>query len=169
MRYNSVIYNDIVNGEGQRISLFVQGCSHHCKDCFNKELGWDFNGGQEFTKDKLDEIMMVFKLYNNGYNGLSLLGGEPFQNLELSNLLVNTFRQEFKNTKTIWIWSGYTFEQLIQDDNKLELLKNCDILVDGKFDTELKDLTLKFKGSSNQRIINVQESLKRGEVVLYVE
>lgn len=169
MRYNSVIYNDIVNGEGQRISLFVQGCSHHCKDCFNKELGWDFNGGQEFTKDKLNEIMLVFKLYKEGYSGLSLLGGEPFQNLEISNLMVGTFRQEFKNTKTIWIWSGYTFEQLIKDEYKLDLLKKCDVLVDGKFNKELYDSQLKFRGSSNQRIINVQKSLNKNKVILYME
>lgn len=167
MRYNSIIYNDIVNGEGQRISLFTQGCSHHCKDCFNKELGWDFNGGKEFTKDTLNEIMMVFKMYQDGYSGLSLLGGEPFQNLKVSNLIINTFRQEFKNTKTIWVWSGYTFEQLIKDKDKLELLKKCDVLIDGKFNKELYDPQLIFRGSSNQRIINILESLKKGDIVLY--
>ena len=169
MRYNNIVYNDIVNGEGMRISFFSQGCNHACEGCFNKETAWNFNGGKEFTKETLNEIMLVFKLYKNGYDGLSLLGGEPFQNLEVSNLLVNTFRKEFTNTKTIWTWSGYTFEQLIQDNDKLELLKKCDVLVDGKFVEELKDVTLKFRGSSNQRIIDIQKSLKRGEIVLYME
>jgi len=169
MRYNNIIYNDIVNGEGMRISFFSQGCKHFCKGCFNKETAWNFNGGKEFTQEILNEIMMVFNLYKDGYDGLSLLGGEPFQNLEVSNLLVNTFRKEFANTKTIWIWSGYTFEQLIQDNDKLELLKKCDVLVDGKFVEELKDATLKFRGSLNQRIINVPESLKQNKVVLYMK
>jgi anaerobic ribonucleoside-triphosphate reductase activating protein len=168
MRYNNIVYNDTANGEGVRISLFTQGCKHFCKGCFNKDTAWDFNGGKEFTKDKLDEIMMVFKLYQNGYDGLSLLGGDPFQNLEISNLLVDAFRQEFKNTKTIWIYSGDTYDEIIHDNNKLNLLKKCDVLVDGKFKEELKDLTLKFKGSSNQRILNVQESLKQNKVILYM-
>lgn len=164
MRYNSIVYNDVVNGEGMRISLFVQGCSHKCNGCFNKE-SWDFKGGHEFTKDTLNNLMLNFKLYSSGYTGLSILGGEPFDNLDLCNLVVDTFRKQFLNTKNIWIWSGYTLDELIVYPNKLELLKKCDVLVDGKFNENLYKI-LSYRGSSNQRIINIQQSLKQKTTVL---
>lgn len=168
-RYNNIVYNDTANGEGVRISLFTQGCRHFCKGCFNKDIAWDFNGGKEFTENELNEIMMVFKLYKNGYDGLSLLGGDPFQNLGISNLLVDTFRKEFKDTKTIWIYSGDTFEEIINDKNKFNLLKKCDVLVDGEFKQELYNPNLKFKGSSNQRIISIRESINQNKIILYKE
>lgn len=165
MRYSNVVYNDVVNGEGMRISFFTQGCFHNCKGCFNKDTAWDFNGGSEFTNETLNEIMFVFKTFKDGYDGLSLLGGEPFQNLEVSNLLVDEFRNTFENTKTIWVWSGFTYSEILKDETKLKLLKKCDVLVDGKFEEELKDLTLKFRGSSNQRILNIQESLRTNKII----
>ena len=167
MKYNNVVYNDVANGEGMRISFFTQGCSHRCKGCFNKELGWDFNGGCEFTKDKLDEIMFVFRSFENGYDGLSILGGEPFDNYIVSTILIDTFRNEFGNTKTIWIYSGYTYEQILQDKNKMRILSKCDVLVDGKFIKELYNPNLKFRGSMNQRIIDVVKSLKQNKVINY--
>lgn len=165
MRYNSIIYNDNVNGRGQRISLFTQGCNHKCKGCFNNE-SWDFNSGKEFTKDTLNEIMFVFKTYRNYYDGLSLLGGDPLQNLDICNLVVDEFRKEFKNTKDIWIWSGDIFEDIILDKNKFNLLQKCDVLIDGRFKIELKEINLKWRGSSNQRIIDIQKSLKQKNIVL---
>lgn len=168
MRYSNIIYNDTVNGKGMRISFFSQGCKHHCKDCFNKET-WDFNGGKELTKEVIEEMFFVLKTYNNYYNGISLLGGDPLDNLKVSNFIIDRFREEFKDTKTIWIWSGYTFEEILKDNDKLKTLKKCNILVDGEFKQELKDINLKFRGSSNQRIIDIQESLKQNKLIKYIE
>ena len=165
MRYNSIVYNDTVNGKGMRISFFTQGCSHHCKDCFNKELGWDFDGGKKLTKEVVDNMFFVFETYGKYYDGLSILGGEPLDNIEVTTLLINKFRTMFGNTKDIWIWSGYTFEEILKDENKLKIIKECDVLIDGRFEKDLKDLKLKYRGSSNQRIINIQESLKQNKVI----
>lgn len=168
MRYNSIVYNDTVNGKGMRISLFTQGCSHHCKGCFNSE-SWSKTGGKEFTTQTLNEIMFVFKNYKNYYDGLSLLGGDPMQNLDLCNLVVDTFRKEFGNTKDIWIWSGDTFEEIIKDKNKLGLLKKCDVLIDGEFKETLYTANLLYKGSCNQRILRIKDSLKENKIVLWKE
>lgn len=164
MRYNSIIYNDTVNGKGMRISLFTQGCSHRCKGCFNSET-WSKTGGKEFNKSVLNEIMFVFKNYKNYYDGISLLGGDPMQNLDMCNLIVDTFRKEFKNTKDIWIWSGDTFEEIVRDKDKLSLLKKCDVLIDGEFKQELYEPDLLYRGSKNQRIIDIQTTLKEGKII----
>lgn len=163
LKYSNIVYNDTANGQGMRISFFVQGCPHHCKGCFNQE-SWDFNGGIEFTKEVLDEILYVFQSFKNGYDGITFLGGEPLANLDLVNLIIDEFKSKFPN-KTIWIYSGWTYEEIIKDKNKLETLSKCDVLVDGKFEQDKRDITLKFRGSSNQRVINVRESLKQNKVI----
>lgn len=155
---------DFINGKGIRTSLFVTGCSHHCKECWNKSI-WDYEAGFEFTKQISDEIINYIK-NNKPIQGLSLLGGEPFDNLELIGF-VTKFKKECPD-KDIWVWSGYTYEELLKDKRKLELLSLCDILVDGKFNLELKDLTLKFRGSKNQRIINVKESIENNKIKLNI-
>lgn len=165
MRYSNIVYNDTANGQGMRISFFVQGCPHHCKGCFNQE-SWDFDRGIEFTKEVLDEILYVFQSFKDGYDGITLLGGEPFANLDLINLIIDNFRSKFTD-KTIWVYSGWTYEELLKDKRKLETLSKCDILVDGRFEIDKRDITLKFRGSSNQRIIDIQESLKEGKVILW--
>ena len=119
MRYNSIVYNDTVNGKGMRISLFVQGCNCRCKGCFNEHDSWDFNGGKEFTQKELDEIMFVLKTYSKQYDGISLLGGNPTDNLDICNLVIDTFRKEFKHTKDIWIWSGHYWEEIIKDKDRI--------------------------------------------------
>ena len=101
MIYNSIVYNDTVNGKGMRISLFVQGCNCRCKGCFNEHDSWDFNGGKEFTQKELDEIMFVLKTYSKQYDGISLLGGNPTDNLDICNLVIDTFRKELKHTTDI--------------------------------------------------------------------
>lgn len=164
MKYSSIVYNDTANGNGQRVSIFVQGCTCHCMGCFNKET-WDFNKGKEFTDKELNEIMFVLKTYNKYYNGISILGGNPTDNLELCNLIIDTFRQEFQHTKDIWIWSGHTFEEIIRDKYKLDMISKCDVLVDGRFELNKKDINLLFRGSTNQRIIDVQKSLKQNKVI----
>ncbi|MGJ0846463.1 anaerobic ribonucleoside-triphosphate reductase activating protein [Tissierella praeacuta] len=162
MRYGQIRKYDVANGEGVRTSLFVTGCTHNCFNCFNTEYQ-DFNSGEVWTSAETNKI--IDYLQDSHVNGLSILGGEPMQNVPKLTSII----KEIKKTtdKNIWIWSGYTYEEIIKDNNKLELLRLCDILVDGKFVQKLKDLTLKFKGSSNQRIIDVQKSLKENKVILY--
>ncbi len=171
MHYGNIKLNDIANGEGVRVSLFVSGCTNHCKECFNPET-WNFEYGKPFTDETEQYIIDNLKPYY--INGLSLLGGEPFEPKNQAVLLpfVKKVREMYPD-KTIWAYSGFRFEdELLKEgaypncEYTLELLKNIDILVDGRFDRDLKKITLNFRGSSNQRIIDVQQSLKQGRVVL---
>ena len=163
MRYNKIRKMDIANGPGVRVSIFFQGCSFHCKNCFNPET-WDFNGGKEYT----DEIKRkVLDCANKDYiKGLSILGGEPLcpTNIDATIELAKDFKEKYPN-KTVWVWSGYLFENV---SNK-NLFNYIDVLVDGQFKQELKDFRLPFCGSSNQRVIDVQKTLKTGNIVLYTE
>ncbi len=171
MKYATIKYNDIANGLGIRTSLFVSGCTHKCKGCFNSEA-WDFNYGYEFTKDVEDEIIKSLKF---GYcDGLSLLGGEPFEPKNQIALLpfLERVKKEVPD-KTIWCYTGYLFdEELLKNsrartENTFRLLTLIDVLVDGRFIEELKDISLQFKGSSNQRIIDVKKSLKERKIILF--
>ena len=164
MKYHKILYNDLSNGEGMRISYFCQGCSIGCKECFNFKLR-DFKGGELFTNKILEESLYVFKTFETAYDGITLIGGECMDNIEFGIKIAFEFKKRFKH-KDIWIYSGYTYEEILSDKNKLELLKLCDILVDGQFIVGKKDLNLKYRGSSNQRVIDVQESLKQRQVVL---
>ena len=161
MKYASIKYFDIANGPGTRVSLFVSGCTHHCKGCFN-EIAWDFNYGNDFTTDVEDSI--ISKLKNPLYNGLSLLGGEPMEPQNQIALLpfIERVRNECPE-KDIWCYSGYTWEELtgtMSAQVTSRLLDMIDILVDGPFILQKKDISLTFRGSSNQRILDVKESLK---------
>lgn len=169
MNYSNIKFNDIANGEGIRTSLFVSGCTHHCKNCFNKET-WDFNYGKIF--DEAVQNKIIESLKPNYINGLTLLGGEPMEPANQKGLIdfVKRVKASYPN-KTVWCYSGYTWEQLTSPSRAFcpwtkELLNQIDILVDGEFVEEKKDITLRFKGSSNQRIIDVQKSLKTNQVVL---
>lgn len=155
---------DIANGLGIRCSLFVAGCSHHCKGCFN-EAYQDFQYGTPFTYELEQEFVTYAK--NENVHGISILGGEPFDQIKDEDLTRLLRRLKKETDKNIWIYSGYTFEQIIEDARKRRILAYCDVLVDGKFVEELKDFKLRFKGSSNQRIIDVQPSLKNGHVIIY--
>lgn len=150
MRYSQIKNMDVVNGEGFACSLFLQGCSHHCKGCFNKET-WDFQGGEEFTNEVKDKFIELCK--NPHIDCISILGGEPFdQDInDLYGLLyeLNCIR------KPIYVWSGYTYEELLNRGYK-QHLNLIDYLIDGKFIEEQKDLTLKLRGSKNQRIIDIK-------------
>ncbi len=161
MRYNQIREMDISNGPGVRVSIFMQGCHFHCKNCFNKET-WDFEGGEEFTEDT---IKRVLQLSNKEYiKGLSILGGEPMHpnNIEGTTKLAKAFKEEYPD-KTIWVWSGYKFDKDLKDK---DVLKHIDVLVDGTYKEELHNPTLKWKGSSNQRVIDVQKSLEQEEITL---
>ena len=170
MHYGNIKYYDIANGEGVRTSLFVSGCTHHCKNCFNPET-WDFQYGNEFTPEVEEKIMK--SLENDFIAGLTLLGGEPMEPANQKALLpfLKRVRERFPR-KTIWCYTGYLFDKELLSDSRArcpwtdELLQQIDIIVDGEFKNELKDITLRFKGSANQRIIDVQLSLRQGKVVL---
>lgn len=158
MRYSQIRRLDISNGEGVGVALFTQGCHFHCKNCFN-ESTWDFNGGKEFTKEVEDSF---YKLVDRPHiDRVTILGGEPLadENLETIDRLVANIN------KKIWVYTGNTFETLISNDKYKSILNNIDVLVDGRYVDELRDLNLKFRGSSNQRIIDVKKSLKAGAVV----
>ena len=165
MRYNKIRKMDISNGPGVRISIFMQGCTFKCKNCFNPETH-DFNGGTEFTDETIDKVL---SLADHEYvKGLSVLGGEPMHpvNIEGTTKLVKAFKKRYPD-KNIWVWSGFLYED-IMERNK-EIFNYIDVLVDGQFKEELHDPTLKWCGSSNQRVIDVQESLKNNKVVLREE
>lgn len=153
------------DGEGVRCSLYVSGCKFACPGCYNK-AAQSFHYGVPYTQDLEDAII---KDVSESYcQGLTLLGGEPFLNTQVCIKLVKRIRQEFGHTKDIWSWTGYRWNELLRDSNdKLELLSLIDVLVDDRFMLAKKDLTLQFRGSSNQRIINVPASLKAGRVVLW--
>ncbi|MCH5269239.1 MAG: anaerobic ribonucleoside-triphosphate reductase activating protein [Lachnospiraceae bacterium] len=172
MNYAEIKNCDIANGPGVRVSLFVSGCTHHCKNCFN-EVTWDFQYGEPFTKEVEDELIAA--LSPDYIRGLTLLGGEPMEYENQLGLLpfVQRVRKELP-TKDIWCFSGYVFDTEIADmcgkwEVTKELLSCIDVLVDGRFVEDLKDISLRFRGSSNQRIIDVQKSLNKGEVVLWQE
>ena len=161
MRYNKIRKMDIANGPGIRVSIFMQGCTFNCKNCFNPETH-DFNGGNDFTDDIIDKII---DLANNDYiKGLSILGGEPLHPINISKTtkLAKTFKEKYPN-KTIWVWSGFLFDKDLKDK---EILKYIDVLVDGTYIDDLHNPTLKWRGSSNQRVIDVQKSLKKNKLVL---
>lgn len=154
-----------VDGEGVRCSIYVSGCLFACKGCFNRAIQ-NFNYGTPYTKELEDKI--IEDLSHDYVQGLTLLGGEPFLNTEVCVSLVKRVRDEFGSSKDIWSWSGYTFEELLQEtEDKLELLRLIDVLVDGRFELDKRDLTLQFRGSSNQRIIDVAQSLEKSNVVIW--
>lgn len=163
---------DIANGPGVRVSLFVSGCTHHCPGCFNK-VAWDFDYGTPFTEAVQQEILTA--LAPDYVRGLTLLGGEPLEPINQQALLpfLEKIRECLPN-KDIWCYSGYTFEQIYADmsagiPETGKLLSLIDVLVDGRFIESKKDITLRFRGSSNQRIIDLPRSLVRGEVILWQE
>lgn len=164
MNYADIKNVDVANGEGVRVSLFVSGCTNNCKGCFNKEAQ-DFNYGQEYTEETGKRILELLK--PEYIQGLSILGGEPLEpkNQETVLNLVKQVKEIYPD-KNIWCYSGFTIEELLKRENPItdELLSNIDVLVDGKFVEELKNPGLEFRGSSNQRIINVKEYLKTMEI-----
>lgn len=161
MRYAQIRDMDISNGRGIGCSIFLQGCSLHCKNCFNKST-WDFNGGKPWTDKETEHLFEI--LSKPHITRLSVLGGEPLdQAKELSHLLLK-IRDKFPDLE-IWIYSGRTFEENMKNPLKAECLSLCDVLVDGAYVDELKDLTLAFRGSSNQRIIDLKETFRTHKIV----
>lgn len=172
MYYGTIKNFDIANGEGVRVSLFVSGCTHHCKGCFNPDT-WNFWYGQPYTAETEDTIINM--LSDENIDGLSLLGGEPFEPMNQRELvkLLHRVRTELPN-KNIWCYTGYRYdEDLLQESRTRcevtdEMLSMIDVLVDGEFVEDLKDISLSFKGSSNQRIIDVKKSQETNQIVQYM-
>lgn len=167
MYYADIKNVDVANGPGVRVSLFVSGCTHRCKDCFNPE-SWDFSYGKPFDEEASAKLMALLEPCY--VRGLSLLGGEPFAPENQAAVLdfVRQVREEFP-LKDIWCWTGYIYEDLAAGkvgEHSRELLTQLDVLVDGPFILEQKDITLRFRGSANQRVLNAQASITAGEPVL---
>lgn len=170
MNYSKINKNDIANGIGIRVTLFVSGCTHHCKGCFNPDT-WDFKFGELFSEETENEILEAMK--PSYINGLTLLGGEPMEPCNQRALLpfLERLKRQYPE-KTVWCFSGYTFEELTGDSRARcevtdKMLSLIDVLVDGEFVEELKDISLRFRGSSNQRIIDVKSTLAKRTVVLW--
>ena len=162
MNYHKIRKMDISNGPGVRVSIFMQGCIFNCKNCFNPETH-DFNGGKEFTNETINKVIELCA--PDHIVGLSILGGEPLhpKNIEGSTKLAKAFKEKYPN-KNVWSWSGYSFDDYLKDK---EVLKYLDVLVDGQYNDDLRNPTLKWRGSENQRVIDVQESLKDSKVILF--
>ena len=175
MKYATIKWTDIANGEGVRVSLFVSGCTHRCKNCFN-QIAWDFNYGEVFDENVQNQIL---KELGSGYiSGLSLLGGEPLE--PQNQLALYPFIKKVKEQhpeKSIWCYTGFVFDEktgVLKETHKntqvtKDLIALFDVLVDGPFIEEQKNIRLKFRGSENQRIIDVQKTLATGDCVLYME
>lgn len=164
MRYNKIRKMDISDGPGVRVSIFMQGCSFHCENCFNPETH-DFKGGKEFTDETIETVL---ELCNKEHiAGLSILGGEPMhpKNIEGTLKLAKKFKERYPD-KTIWSWTGFLFDRDLKDK---EVMRYIDVLIDGQYVESLHDFTLKWRGSSNQRVIDVQASLKKNKVVILEE
>ena len=173
MNYADIKKIDVANGEGVRVSVFVSGCNHHCKGCFN-QCAWDFNYGKEFSEK---EEQQIIDYMNHDYiSGLSLLGGEPLEPKNQEGLLplVKKVKEKFPD-KNIWCYTGFDFEKDVvgkmakNNETTRELLKYIDIIVDGKFEEDKKDLKLQFRGSSNQKIVDVKKSLQTGQIVKQIQ
>lgn len=154
------------NGKGFRVIVWCQGCSIFCEGCHNSEI-WNFNGGKEFTQKEIDFILE--ELENNIYDGITFLGGEPMADQNIGGFLdlAKQIKNKFQGIKTIMCYSGYLYEDLLKKPLQNELIKNLDILVDGPFILKLRDVSLRFRGSKNQRLINIKESLKQNKIILY--
>lgn len=164
MRYASIRDLDISNGEGLGIALFVQGCHRHCYNCFNQET-WDFNGGKEWTDETQQKFIQLLE-NRPRIKRLSILGGEPFEYPhEISSIIEAVSLKVDK----VWIYTGYKYEELWENTNTRSLLFHCDVLVDGEYIDDLRDLKLKWRGSSNQRVIDVNRSIAENKVVLYCD
>lgn len=169
MKYGDIKYYDVINGIGVRVSIFVSGCSHHCEHCFNKET-WDDTYGEEFDANVENNIFQYISKYNSVIKGISILGGDPTYSKNIKPLsdFIDRFKDKFPN-KDIWIWSGYTWEKILKDKDMYELISKCDVLIDGVFVEKLKNIKLKFRGSSNQRVIDIKKSIANNKVEIFID
>jgi anaerobic ribonucleoside-triphosphate reductase activating protein len=162
MNYSKIRKFDVSNGPGIRTTLFVSGCTNNCEGCFNKDLQ-DFNYGDKWTKETEEEFIGYVK--NPNVKGINILGGEPMEQIQDKDLfnLLKRIKEETK--KSIWLWSGYLYEDIIKNEDRLSILSLVDVLIDGRFEIDKRNISLKYRGSSNQRVIDVLKSLEKNEVV----
>lgn len=164
MNVAGINFESVADGEGVRVVIYVSGCLHDCKGCHNP-TSHSFTAGQPFTEQLQNEIITYIN--NTAFiSGLTLSGGDPMYSVSEITPFVRALRQSNKNV-TVWIYSGFTYEEILENSEMLELLSVCDVLVDGRFILEQRDMTLSYKGSRNQRIIDVQQSLQCGNIVLW--
>ena len=154
MNYAKIRKFDVSNGPNVRTTIFVSGCTNGCEGCFNKELQ-DFNYGSKWDEKIEDEFLSYVK--DENVKGVNILGGEPLDQIKDNDLLNLLIRIKKETNKEIWLWTGYTIEEVMKDKRRLELIKNVDVVIDGRFELDKRDISLKYRGSSNQRIINVKE------------
>ena len=167
MNYIKISRYDIANGTGIGVVLWVSGCNRHCHGCHNPQT-WDFNAGQPFTEDTMQELLEAL---NKPYiSRLTLSGGHPLEpkNLEVVYKIIKMVKENFPN-KSIWLYTGYIFEYALPNNDAYNVISLCDVVVDGRYNEHEKDISLAWRGSSNQRVIDVQESLKQNKVVLYCD
>lgn len=164
MRYNKIRKMDVSNGPGIRVSIFMQGCTFNCPGCFNPETH-DFNGGKEFTQETIDRVLELCG--KEHIVGLSILGGEPLhpKNINGTGRLARAFKEKYPD-KTVWVWTGFLYDRDLVGHPTMNYI---DVLVDGQFQEALLDLRLQWRGSSNQRVIDMQETIKKGEIVLFCD
>lgn len=162
MNYHNIIHDDMNNGDGLRVTVFLSGCPHHCKDCQNPQT-WDKESGILFDEDAKQEIFN--ELSKDYISGITFSGGDPMSNSYEVFLLCNEIKDKFPN-KTIWLYSGYTIEEIFESRELFKVLTCIDVLVDGKYIKEFKDVNLHWIGSSNQRVIDVKKSLKKNKIIL---
>lgn len=169
MNYHNITKDDMNNGDGLRVVLWLSGCEHHCKDCQNPQT-WDYESGIPFDEKALEEIEA--ELSKDYISGITFSGGDPLapQNRKEVGYMIRYLKYTYPN-KTIWIYTGYPYEQLLFEGNFdcIDALKNSDVLVDGRYIQELRDVSLKWRGSKNQRVIDLQKSLKSGKAVLHCD
>lgn len=165
MNYHNIKKCDMLNGSGIRVSLWVSGCEHNCNQCQNPQT-WDINSGIPFDQEAEKELFEAVK--KDYISGITFTGGDPLHKSNLEDVLnlVNKIRLSLPN-KNIWIYSGYSWEDINQDDKRREIVSNCDVLVEGRYIDELRDVSLKWRGSPNQRVIDVKKSISENGVVLY--
>ena len=164
MRYEKIRKFDVSNAPGVRSTLFVTGCTHDCKGCFNKELQ-DFGAGEVWTQEDEDNFVSYVK--NDNVVGVNILGGEPMQQV-MDDCLLNLLKRVKEETgKSIWLWSGYLLEQILEDEKRRKILEYVDVLVDGRFEIDKRNINLKYRGSENQRVIDIKKTLMSDSVVLY--
>ncbi len=162
MNYAQIRKYDVTNGPGVRTTLFVSGCTHNCEGCFNKEQQ-DFLYGQKWDKDIEDNF--IDYINNSNIIGVSILGGEPMEQTKDNDLLNLLKRIKSETHKAIWLWSGFTYNEIIEDEARKNLLLEIDVLIDGKFELDKRNIKLKYRGSENQRVIDVQKYIKENKVI----
>lgn len=166
MNYHNITKDDMLNGSGLRVCLWLSGCSHHCDQCHNPQT-WNPESGTEFDVEAEDELFSV--LSKDYISGVTFTGGDPLHENNLSNVLrlVNKIRDLYKSEKTIWLYTGYTWEKIRNDGIRSRIVSKCDVVVDGKFDKDLADVNYPYAGSTNQRVIDVKDSIAEGKVIMW--